>query len=226
MSHLINIFLEPGKVFAELKEKPTFVVPLILVSLAMSAMFLMYFFKVDSSWFADYAVLAAGQEMTAAEAAQMKSMMPGAKVMGYLYAIGTPIAMVVVALITALYYLIAGKITGTAIGFKQGLSLASWTGMPMLLSAIVGLVGISMMSPQTTLESLMLTNLDPLVLQLPVESSWSKLAKSFNLLTFWCLFLVALGWKTWGKTGWGEAITVAVIPSVVIYGFMALIALF
>ena len=225
MSHLINIFLEPSKVFAELKEKPTFIVPLILVSLAMSVMFLMYFSKVDSSWFIDYAISASGNEMSAAEIAQMRSVMPGAKIMGYIYAIGAPFMFAVVALITALYYLIAGKVTGSAVSFKQGLSLASWSSMPMLLSTIVAVVGVSMMSPQTSLESLMLTNIDPLIFQLPLDNQWSKLAKGFNLLNFWCIFLVATGWKVWGKTSWGEAITVAIIPSVVIYGAMALWAL-
>ena len=32
MSHLINIFLEPAKVFAELREKPTFWTPMLLLA--------------------------------------------------------------------------------------------------------------------------------------------------------------------------------------------------
>lgn len=225
MSHLINIFLEPGKVFAELKEKPTFVLPLILVTLATVTMTFMYFMKVDSSWFIDHTLMASGKEMSAAEIAQAKSFMPGAKVMGYIAAVTTPITIVIVTVISALYYLLAGKISGTTIGFKQGMSLASWGSMPMVLGAIVALVGVFMMTPQTSMESLMLTNLDPLLLQLPVDSPWKKLASSFSLLTFWSIFLVATGWKVWGKTSWAEAITVAVIPSLLIFGGMALWAL-
>lgn len=95
----------------------------------------------------------------------------------------------------------------------------------MLLGTIVMLVGVVMMSPQTSIESLGLTHLDPLLLQLPIDSPWKKLATSFDLLSFWNIFLVALGWKTWGKTGWAEAIAVALIPSIVIYGCFALLAL-
>ena len=97
--------------------------------------------------------------------------------------------------------------------------------MPAILGAIVVLVGVVMMTPQTGLESLMLTHADPLILQLPVDSPWKKLATSFDFLNFWSIFLSALGWKVWGKTSWAEGITVAVIPSVVIYGVMALFAL-
>lgn len=225
MSHLINIFLEPGKVFAELKEKPTFIVPFIVLSLTMMVMTFMYFMKVDSSWFIDHTLMAGGQEMTAAEMAQAKSFMPGAKMMGYISLVSTPITMVIVFLISSLYYLLASKISGTAIGFKHTLSLATWSSMPLVLGSVVALVGVFMMSPQTSLESLMLTNLDPLLLQLPIDSPWKKLATSFSFLSLWSIFLVALGWKTWGKTSWAEAITVAVIPSIVIYGLMAVWAL-
>lgn len=82
-----------------------------------------------------------------------------------------------------------------------------------------------MMTPQTSMESLMLTNVDPLLLQLPIDSPWKKLASSFSLISFWNIFLSSLGWKIWGKTSWAEAITVAIIPSIVIYGGMALWAL-
>jgi len=225
MSHLINIYLEPGKVFAELKDKPTFIVPFVVLSLTMMLMTFMYFSKVDSAWFIDHTLLAGGQEMTAAEMAQAKSFMPGAKMMGYIALVTTPITMVFIFLISSLYYLLASKISGTAIGFKHTLSLAAWSSMPLVLGSIVALVGVFMMSPQTSLESLMLTNLDPLLLQLPIDSQWKKLATSFSFLSLWSIFLAALGWKTWGKTSWAEASTVAVIPSIVIYGAMALWAL-
>jgi len=225
MSNLINIFLEPSKAFADLKEKPTFLVPLLLVALAVTAMSFLYFMKVDSSWFIDHTLLASGKEMSAAEMAQAKSFMPGAKMMGYIAIVTTPIVMTIVVVIMALYYLLAGKISGSAIGFKHGLSLAAWSSMPAILGAIVALVGVVMMTPQTGLESLMLTHADPLLLQLPVDSPWKKLATSFDFLNFWSIFLSALGWKVWGKTSWAEGVTVAVIPSVVIYGVMALFAL-
>jgi Yip1 domain len=225
MSHLINIFLEPGKVFAELKEKPTFIVPFIILSLTTMVMTFMYFNKVDSAWFIDHTLLAGGQEMTAAEMAQAKSIMPGAKMMGYISLVTTPITMVFVFLISSLYYLLASKISGTAIGFKHALSLAAWSSMPLVLGTIVALVGVFTMSPQTSIESLMLTNLDPLLIQLPIDSPWKRLASSFSFLSFWNIFLAALGWKIWGKTSWAEAITVAVIPSIVIFGLMAVWAL-
>ncbi|MEO6172694.1 MAG: YIP1 family protein [Arenimonas sp.] len=225
MSHLLNIFLEPGKVFNELKEKPTWLVPVLLLTVLTMVMTFMYFMKVDSAWFVDHSIAASGKEMSAAEIAQYKKIMPGAKMMGYIGTGTIPFTMAIVISISALYYFMAGKITGTTIGFKHALSLVSWSSMPMVLGSIVAIVGVITMSPQTSFESINLLNFDPLVMQIPLDSPWSKLAKSFNLLSFWCVFLTALGWKTWGKTSWLQAIVVAIIPSLLIYGGMAVWAM-
>ena len=53
---LVDIFLDPAKVFAAEKEKPTFLVP-VLVFIGLSvAMVLAYHLRVDPAWFADLAV--------------------------------------------------------------------------------------------------------------------------------------------------------------------------
>ncbi len=225
MTHLINIFLEPGRVFAELKDKPTFWLPLLLSIVLTVVLTLMYFGKVDSEWFTDYQLTASGKEMSANEIAQAKQVMPSARTMGY---IGAPVGALAVAFISALmalYYMLAGRITGATTSFRHGLSLTVWSGMPGLLGVIVAIIGILGMSPQTPLESLMLTNFDPLLVQLPLDNAWSGLAKRFSLLTLWTLYLSALGWRSWGRTSWTQAVTVAAIPSVLIYGGMAIYAL-
>ncbi|MGY0557527.1 YIP1 family protein [Lysobacter sp. A421] len=221
MSHLIDIFLQPSKVFADLREKPTFLLPLLVIAVLSAAMTLAYFLRVDPDWYLDQATLA----MSAGDAAQAREMMPGARTMGYIGAISSPLVIVVIMALTSLYYLLAGKVTGNAVSFKHGMSLASWASMPAVLGTLVALIGALMMDPQTSLESLMLANVDPLLVQLPADSPWSALARSFSLLVFWSLFLTALGWRIWGKTSWLQATVVAALPSVLIYGGMAAFAL-
>lgn len=225
MSHIVDIFLQPGRVFADQKERPTFLVPLLIVSAFAAAFTLAYFLSVDPVWYLDHAIAAGGQEMSAAEMEQARKFMPGAKVMGYIGAASTVVVMGIVMLLYALYFLVAGKITGNAVGFKHGLSLAAWSSMPMILGSIVALIGVFTMTPQTPVESLALLNFDPLLVELPADSRWSTLAKSFSLLTFWSVFLTALGWKTWGRTSWLQGIVIALLPNVLIYGAMALYAL-
>lgn len=125
MRFLIDIFLEPSRVFVALKDKPTFWLPLLLGIVLTVVMTLMYFGKVDSDWFMDHTLAASGKEMSANEIAQAKQMMPGARTMGY---VGAPIGAIVVAgiyALLALYFMLAGRITGATTSFRHGFSLAT-----------------------------------------------------------------------------------------------------
>ncbi|WP_158637221.1 YIP1 family protein [Arenimonas daejeonensis] len=225
MSHLINIYLEPVKVFTDLREKPTFLVPTLLALLVATVAILAYHLHVDPQWFVDHRNQAMAGQMTKAELEQVSAMLPGARVSGY---IGVAMVVVMTAVIyplLALYYLLVGKITGKAVGFRHGLALTAWGGMPMLFASVIALIGTFTSSPQTSFESLQLLSIDPLFVQLPLDHPWSTLAKSVNLLCFWVMFLVALGWKTWFRTGWGQALAIAVFPWLLYFGALSIPAL-
>lgn len=225
MSHLIDIFVEPAKVFAALKTKPTFLVPALLAAVLTAMGATLYFLTVDADWFAHQQVQAIGADMSKAEIEQVSSVMPGARTLAWLT---PPMVLLTVAisyLVFAFYYWLAGKVSGNLLSYRQGLSLAAWSGMPMVIGAVAALIAVFTSSPQSTFESMQLLNIDPLFVQLPFDHDWSRLAKSFSLLSFWTVFLAALGWKTWFGTGWGQALAVVLLPVVVIYGGMALFAL-
>jgi hypothetical protein len=226
MSQLIDIYLDPAKAWAQLKERPTFLLPALIVALATTIATVLYFFHVDPAWFADHQLQMVGKDMSASDMAQMRKVMPGAHTLGWITAVTSLIVFAIIYVVMAVYYLLAGKVAGHAVDFKRGLALAAWSSMPMLVAAIIMLIGTYTSSPQTSLESLQMLNFDPLVVQLPMDDHWSRLAKSFSLLNFWSWFLAALGWRTWFRTGWGQAIFVAVLPSLVVFGVMALFAIF
>jgi hypothetical protein len=225
MAHLIDIFLQPGKVFEDLRERPRFALPLLLLLVLSAALPLWYFLAVDSAWYVQHMMLAAGREVSAADLEKMKAIMPGTQRMAYFGAASATIVGVIVVCLYALYLMLAGKVTGAAMSFKRGMSLICWSNMPALLGLLVALVGVATMQPHTPLESLMLTNIDPLLVQLPPESPWLGLARGFSLLNFWTWFLLALGWRTFNRASWSQSAIVALLPSVVIYGAMAAFAL-
>ena len=225
MAHLVDIFLQPGKVFADLREQPTFAVPLLVIVAFSAVLPLWYFMTVDASWYGGHMLLASGREMSAADLEKAKAMMPGTHAMAYIGAASAAITIPIVMSLFALYLMLAGKVAGAAMTFKRGLSLATWSSMPTVLGSLVALAGVAMMSPQTTLESLMLTNADPLLVHLPLDNPWSTLARSFSLLNFWTWFLLALGWRVFNRASWTQSVVVAMLPSVVIYGGMAAWAL-
>ena len=224
MAHLVDIFLQPTKVFEDLRERPRFAVPLLLLLVLSAALPLWYFLSVDGAWYVQHMMLAAGRDMSAADIEKMKAVMPGTERMAYIGAASAVVVGLIVVCLYALYFMLAGKVTGAAMPFKRGMSLVSWSNMPSLLGLLVALVGVATMQPHTPLESLMLTNVDPLLVQLPPESPWLGLARGFSLLNLWTWFLLALGWRTFHRASWRQSVIVAVLPGAIIYGIMAAIA--
>lgn len=223
MAQLVDIFLQPSKVFAEQRERPTFLVPaLVLVAISI-AFTLAYFFRVDPSWYADHMLDAKRGAMTAKQLAQMKSMMPSARTMGMFGVVGSLVGISLMLALTGLYYWLASKVTGHALRYSHGVSLSAWSAVPAILGTVIALVGALTMAPQTSLESLMLTHVDPLLVDLPPGASGSRLAHAVDLLSLWSIFLTALGWRVFTRSGWGQAILVAVLPYLVIYGVIALL---
>ena len=127
---LVDIFLDPAKVFTAEKDKPTFLLPMAIMVALSVAMILAYYLRVDPVWFQDFSLTMMGQEMTPAEIAQAKQFMPGAKVQGYIGAAGTLIFVPIAYAVFALYYFLASKIAGAGLSYQRGLSLASWAAMP------------------------------------------------------------------------------------------------
>lgn len=223
MSTLVDIFLQPGKAFADLRERPTFMVPFLLLAGLSVAMTLAYFMRVDPSWYADHMFDASGANVSAADIEKAKAAMPGAQVMGAIGAVSGVIMVAIMLALTGLYLWIAAKVTGRPLGYRHGLSLAAWASMPGVLGLLVALIGALTMSPQTPIESLMLTHVDPLLVELPADHRWNRLAQAMDLLGLWSLFLTALGWRVWTRSSWLQAVVVALIPTVLVYGLIALL---
>ncbi len=224
MSNLIDIFLQPTKAYASLKERPTILVPYLVVAVLAAAFSVAYFTSVDSEWYTTYALTASGQEMTQKEMEQARKFIPGAQTMAWITGVTSFVMLGLMMLIFGVYYMLSAKLTGNDMPFRKSVSLAAWSNMPSAIASIVALVGVFGMDPQTPLESLMMLNVDPLFVELPRDHAWSSLAKAFSLTTLWIIFLAALGWKTWNRTGWGQAALVATIPQVIFLGLISLLS--
>lgn len=223
MAKLVDIFLQPSKVFAEERERPTFLVPMLVLAALTAAFTLAYFFRVDPAWYADHMFDAQRGTMTAKEMARAKSMMPATRTMGVFGALGGTVTIALMLAIIGLYYWLAAKVTGKPLGYKHGVSLAGWSAMPTALGTLVALIGALTMSPQTGLESLMLTHVDPLLVSIPAGQPGHRLAQSADLLAVWTTFLSALGWRVFTRSSWLQAIVVSVIPLALVYGVLALL---
>lgn len=225
LQDLTDIFLQPGTVLLRQYEKPSGWLPVILLSVVGTLFVYLYFSKVDPEFFIRTTIERAGDELTQQQADAIAAPGGSSAMMLWPSTIGAALGSVLMMCVLALYFLLAGKVTGLTVAFKQGLALAGWSSMPGILASLLGIYGTLSMTPQTFIDALSYTTLDPMLVQLAVDSPWKGLAGSFSFLFLWSIGLAALGWKLWSRGGWGAAISIAALPYALVFGFQAVKAL-
>lgn len=223
------LVFEPRKAFAEIAERPRVLFPLLLLIVATAGIALWYYRVVDLEWMTDQQLRNSGfaKALTEAQIEEMVKRAGENAGRGAVTAVlATALGVVILQLITALYYLLAGKITSLQRGFKQWFSFACWTALPAVLGVIpaawVLLTATSAQIDQGALQPLSLNSL--FFQRAPGEPGYTLLL-SINLLQFLSLYLAAVGIKTWSGRSWLFSIIFTALPFVLIYGCWAFFAL-
>lgn len=226
MQNLIDIFLQPKAVFATLRERPQTILPILLLTVVSTLGTTLYFQQVDLNWFVEQSILQSNPEISDAELARIRDAAGASETIRWAAPLSSIIGLGAVFLILGLYYWLVAKVAAVSLTYKESLALAGWSSMPTLINSLLILMGAIGMDPQTPLESLSLTTLDPLLMQLPAEHPWKTFASAFTFLVFWTTFLAALGWRELARSSsWRGPIAVATLPSALIFGGMAVSAL-
>jgi hypothetical protein len=134
---------EPRRAFTELDQRPRFLWPFLLVALSLVVINVWYTAVVDLEWLTDLQLrssaltrnlTSAEIERLAARAAETRgvSMVTGA--------IGTVLVLAIIILLSGLYYLVAGKITGVDRSYRHWLAMTAWTTTPTLIVALASAV--------------------------------------------------------------------------------------
>ncbi|MFN7273285.1 MAG: YIP1 family protein [Gammaproteobacteria bacterium] len=225
MKDLVDIFLQPGPVLARRYEKPDPWLPALLIAGVGTVFAYLYFSAVDMAWFFRESAERGGEELSQAQIDAMEAAAGGTATV-WTSTISAPVVSIVLLMLWGVYFLLAGKLTGLAVSFKQGFALAAWSSMPGIIGSLLALYGTVGMASQTYIGDLMLTNLDPMLVQLPPESPWKSFATAFNFLNLWTIGLAALGWKLWSKdAGWAKPLVVAALPFALLHGYQIISAL-
>jgi len=223
LATLLCMFVEPGKAFVAIEKKSMLLLPLLLTMAGGAALIFWYYQQVDFAWLQDK--LLAGKDMEPAQrdAAlkfMTKSMMTNMSLLGAV--IGPP----VVYGITALYYLIVAKITDVPVGYGKWFAFVTWTSVPTLLALLLGAVQIMLASQgHLAYNQLNPLSLNQLFFHVELNTPWATLLDSINATSIWSLVLMVIGFQAWSKKSRLTSIAIAIAPSVVILGGMALIAL-
>lgn len=214
-----NVILAPSPTFARLKDKPRPWVPLLVTVLLTLAVSYWYVSTIDFAWLREHMLSTQGAAEPEARAA-MEHFLTRKRMMwnsGIGVVLGTPL----LCALNAVYYLLAGKVMGSGIGYGKWFGFAVWTGIPRLLTVPLSVLQIMTSGGRLAPEDMNMVSLNYLVLHLSASSPWATFVNSLDLTSLWSIALTAIGFKVWTGRSTGACVTVAVLPYAIIYGIWA-----
>jgi hypothetical protein len=216
----------PSSAFEELRERPRFWFPLLLLVASTVVMNYWYHSIVDFEWFKDLIFThdANLQKMPEDERAAAMSMMTRTAVL-WTSVVGTTFGLPIVLLLWSLYLLLAAKVTKLPQGFKHWFALSCWTTLPLLLSAVVAAI-LLVMSDTTQMSPSVLQplSLNELVLHRPMGSPGFTLFESLNIPLALSTILLIIGVHVWSRRSWAFSAIFALVPLVLMYGIWSFLA--
>lgn len=216
----LSLLSEPKAAFAQLRERPTFWFPLLLVVFGTAAAVIAYFQRVDMAWLNDYLASSDPRMAKAGDAAPSMSR----DVMMWTSLTAVIVGIPLMRMVEAAYYLLAGKVSNLAPGYKHWMALACWSSMPLVLSLVTSVI-VLMLHPsgQVSQEQLNVLSLNELLFKVQPGNEWHTLVSTLTVLHPWAWWLAALGVRAWTGRSWPFALGFAVLPWAVFYGLWALI---
>jgi hypothetical protein len=214
-----NVFLEPSPTFARLKGKTNAWLPLLISVLLSLAVMYWWVATLDFDWLREHMLSAKPDAKPEVRAAMAHAMTP--KFMMWSTGISVVSGNLLIFAVTAVYYLLAGKVIGSAIGYGKWFGFAVWTSVPRLLVVPLSMLQIVTSHGQLAPEDLNMVSLNYLLFHLPLSHPWASLAGSIDLTTFWSMALATIGLKAWTGRPAGTCLAVVLLPYLVIYGLWA-----
>jgi hypothetical protein len=216
----------PSAAFAELRERPRFLFPLLVVVACIVGTTCWYYSAVDIDWFKEmfFASNPDFQKMPEDQRAAAMSMM-GRTPLLWSSVIGAGLGIPAIFAIQALYFLLAAKVTKMTQGFKHWFSLVCWTAMPIVISTVVAVILMLMRdNDQITPSILQPLSLNELLMQRPMGAPGYAWLEAMHIPGILGWILAIVGVRTWSQRSWGFASVVVLLPVVAVYGIWALFA--
>jgi hypothetical protein len=214
-----NVFLEPTPTFARLKSKTNAWLPLLVSILLSLAVMYWWVSTLDFDWLREHMLSAQPAAKPEVRAAMARAMTP--KFMMWSTGISAVVGSLLIFAVLGVYYLLAGKVIGSSIGYGKWFGFAVWTSVPRLLSVPLSMVQIATSHGQLAPEDLNMVSLNYLLFHLPLSNHWAGLVGSLDLTTFWSMALATIGLKAWTGRSTGTCLAVVLLPYLVIYGLWA-----
>ena len=217
MKRLVEIIYKPADVYAEMKEDPSPVLPLVVVLVVLVVCAILAVSLIDPEAVAAQQLQAqetllkqmnVPEEQIELQMEQMKQALD-APTTGVMTMIGAPIGAVVayffVLILLTLYFLIVSKTMKLDLSFSDWFAFSCWGVVPMILPAVVAVLAV-IADPTTVTPP---DYLAPLIWFGLTLGGYEGALSIDNILM---IFIMAMGFQVWSQKSVGVSVTVAVVP--------------
>jgi Yip1 domain len=223
-----SFIVAPFQASQRLRDRPTFLFPLLVVVGASAVLMVWYYNAVDLDWLKDYLFSADKRMQALPEEQRMKVLATVSRTTMTLSAVAAIVILEpAIFLLQALYFWVAGRTTGVVFDYRRWFALACWTSLPTLVAVIYGVVllatsGHGVQLAPGAMQPLSLNEL--YFHRMPADPGFS-LASGLTLLNLWVWFLCIVGVRTWSGRSWLFSSIFVMLPMVIIYGTWTAIVL-
>lgn len=219
-SALLDTFLAPSQAFAALRERPAWAwaALALVIAVTVASIYTLYA-GMSPEWIVEQQ-LAGVPEMPADQLAAARSnMMMVAPYAAHIGAVMIVLMMPLACLLFGLGYFVGERLlSNERNSFGRWFAAAAFAQLPMVVNAL-GLIVLVIVrgGGNLPLDIGNYASLNNLVFGIPNGENGYALASFANLFYLWSIFLIAVAARVWSGLGWGKAILLAALPSLLIY---------
>jgi hypothetical protein len=207
---LIGVFVAPGKTFASIAQRPTWLAPVLAGLLCGIALTAVMMPRIDMRQIVKQSIEESGRDMTPEQ--MDVAVERGAKVGKFFASVGVvfqPIALLIVALV----FWVLLKLAGGDLPFGTSFSVAAHGLLPNAVSALLSIPVIMSKSTlgyeQVKTGSFLASNLGAFAPE-GTKRAVLSLLSSLDVFSIWSLILLVIGYRLAAKVSKGSAIAVVV----------------
>ncbi len=223
MNNFVDIIAAPNQAMTRLQEKPTWFLPWLLVCVLTASMQFGFYSSVDPQYLIDQLVeqnLQPGVSESDLRAS-MQGLAENTSTLAITSSVAIFVVLLVVYAITAGYLYMISKFSGKDVNYKSWYSLAAWSGIPAVFTALAGWIVILTSNGLIDVEAMNPLNLNYLLLR--NDGDYAGILNALNLMAIWSIVLMILGYKKFTSASSIQSAIVVLTPYLLILLVWALI---
>jgi hypothetical protein len=224
-----NIFTAPSEAFPVIKEHRKVLLPLLALVIGYSVVSVLYTATVDLPWLMEQQLRMSNPAMTDQQREQAIAAATNVpvSVYGAIGAVTTCAGVLLVMLITSVYYTVVSFFSHDGVRLRQWFALIAWCTLPTLLGAVAQTVNIivndTRFMPQDQLNPLALGNL--LSIDRTNLTIMQRSVLAIDLTMLWSIALSVLGYQAFTKSSIVKAVAIVLGPIALIVAVSSAVAL-